>query len=408
MTAPRYAFARTAGSLAAGLSRRTGRGDGTTVGGRVTLMLDPGALAHAAAGREFALVSGTNGKTTTRALLVAALSTRGSVVSNSGGANMAAGLTAALARDPRSPVGVLEVDEPNLPMVSAAVRPRAVVLLNLSRDQLDRYSEVGRLAGVWRELLGRPGAPAAIANCDDPLVVWAAAAAPEVVWVAAGQRWDSDAAVCPKCGGLITRDERGWSSDCGFARPAPDWEVSGGTVTDPDGVRHTVGLAIPGEVNVGNAALAAAAAGRWGISPAEAFEAMATIGSIEGRYLMTSFDGVPVRLLLAKNPAGWVEALTMLPEREVGVVVAVNSRAADGRDPSWLWDVHFEVLQGRPAVATGERSRDVAVRLRYAGVEHLRVDDEAEALRAAGRHGPVEVLANYTAFQTYRRVVRSG
>lgn len=408
MTAARYAIARTAGSVAAGLSRRTGRGDGTTVGGRITLLLDPTALAHAAAGRDFALVSGTNGKTTTRALLVAALSTKGPVVSNSGGANMAAGLTAALARDRTSPIGVLEVDEPNVPIVSAAVHPRAAVLLNLSRDQLDRYSEVGRLAEVWRDMLGRPGAPVAIANSDDPLVTWAAMAAPSVIWVAAGQRWDSDAAVCPQCGGVIVHDQTGWRSDCGFSQPAADWVVSGGSVRDASGTEHVVRLSIPGDVNVGNAAMAAAAAGLWGVGAAEAFAAMTTIGSVEGRYLTTIFEGIETRLLLAKNPAGWIEALSMLPTREVGVVVAVNARAADGRDPSWLWDVQFEVLQGRQAVATGERSRDVAVRLRYAGVDHVRVDDEAAALRAAGARGPVEVLANYTAFQTYRQVVRHG
>jgi UDP-N-acetylmuramyl tripeptide synthase len=405
VTSARYALARTAGSLAAGLSRRTGRGDGTTIGGRLTLALDPEALSHAAAGRDLAVISGTNGKSTTRTMLVAALQTVGPVVSNRGGANLPTGLTAALSRDRESAVGVLEVDEPFVPTVSAAVGPRAAVLLNLSRDQLDRYAEVRRLAGIWREWLSRDDAPVAVANCDDPLVAWAASAAPRTIWVAAGQRWQSDAAVCPECGGVIARDGEDWSSECGFRRPTPAWVVGGKAVVDPDGARHEVTLSIPGEVNVGNAALAAAAAGLWGVTPADAFSAMSRIGEIDGRYLTASVDGVPVRLLLAKNPAGWVEALAMLPDHDVGVVVAVNARAADGRDPSWLWDVRFEVLQGRFAVATGERSRDVAVRLRYAGVDHVRIDDEAAAVREAGRIGEVEVLANYTAFQTYRRVL---
>jgi UDP-N-acetylmuramyl tripeptide synthase len=387
------------------LSRRTGRGDGTTIGGRVILGIDRDALTHAAAGRELALVSGTNGKTTTRTMLVAALSTRGPVVSNSGGANLPTGLTTALARDRTSPTGVLEVDEPFLPRVAAAVRPRVAVLLNLSRDQLDRYAEVRRLAGIWREALTGPDAPVVVANCDDPLVVWAASAAPAVVWVSAGQRWESDATVCPACGGVIERQGGGWSSTCGLTRPAPDWTVEGSTVVDPSGARHQVVLSIPGEVNVGNAALAAAAAAQWEVDPASALAAMTGIGEVEGRYLTTTYAGIPARLLLAKNPAGWVEALAMVPDDEVGVVVAVNARAADGRDPSWLWDVRFEVLAGRYAIATGERSRDVAVRLRYAGVEHTRIDDEAAALRAAGTHGPVEVLANYTAFQAFRKVV---
>jgi lipid II isoglutaminyl synthase (glutamine-hydrolysing) len=338
-------------------------------------------------------------------LLVAALSTRGPVVSNGGGANLPTGLTAALAGDRTSPDGVLEVDEPFVPLVIDAVHPRAAILLNLSRDQLDRYAEVRRLAGIWRDALGKQGAPVPVANCDDPLVVWAALAAAAPIWVAAGQRFHGDTAVCPACGGVIVRSEGDWSSDCGLRRPRPDWTVTGEKVVDPTGVEHTVRLAIPGAVNIGNATLAAAAAGLWGIGPSDAFDAMGRITEVEGRYLTASFAGRDTRLLLAKNPAGWMEALTMLPDTECGVVVGVNARAADGRDPSWLWDVPFELLRGRVAVATGERSRDVAVRLRYAGVTHSRVDDPAAALRAAAGSGPVEVLANYTAFQEFRKVV---
>jgi lipid II isoglutaminyl synthase (glutamine-hydrolysing) len=354
-------------------------------------MLDPQALARGAAGRSLALVSGTNGKTTTRTLLVAALETKGVVVSNGGGANLPTGLTAALGGDRIATDGVLEVDEPFLPRVMDAVRPRVVVLLNLSRDQLDRYAEVRRLAGIWREALAKDGAPVAVANCDDPLVTWAAQGAPQVIWVAAGQRWSNDASVCPACGGVIERDALGWRSACGLSRPRPDWLVNGTTVTDPAGVAHSVHLSIPGDVNVGNAALAAAAASLWQVEPEAALNAMGRIASVEGRYLTSTYAGSTARLLLAKNPAG--------------LVVAVNAKAADGRDPSWLWDVPFERLQGRRTVATGERSRDVAVRLRYAGVEHVRIDDASAALKEAGADGPVEVLANYTAFQTYRRVV---
>jgi lipid II isoglutaminyl synthase (glutamine-hydrolysing) len=291
VTATRFAVARSAGTLAAGLSRLTGRGDGTTIGGRITLALDPAALSRAADGRSLALVSGTNGKTTTRTLLVAALATRGLVVSNAGGANLPTGLTAALASNRRARDGVLEVDEPYLPLLIRQVRPRAAVLLNLSRDQLDRYAEVRRLAEIWRDALGQPGAPVAVANCDDPLVTWAALAAPTVVWVSAGQRWHDDAAVCPACGGVISRDADGWSSDCGLARPVPDWVVSANVVTDPNGGRHTVKLAIPGAVNIGNAALAAAGASLWGVPAADAFAAMSGIAEIEGRYLTASYDG---------------------------------------------------------------------------------------------------------------------
>jgi len=410
----RNSLARATGGAVARLSRLTGRGSGTTVGGRVTLMLDPSALRTAAAGREIALISGTNGKTTTRTLLVAALRTAGPVASNGGGANLPTGLTAALSTDRTSPRAVLEVDEPYLPQIIGTVEPRAVVLLNLSRDQLDRYAEVGRISTVWRKALA--DVPVAVGNADDPLVVWAASGARETVWVAAGQRWTDDSTACPSCGGVLLRavppQDRHWHCpSCGLSRPTPQWTVDGRTVTAPDKTSYDVQLSLPGEVNIGNAALAAAAASSWGVTPAVAFEAMAAIPSVEGRYLETKVGDRPVRLLLAKNPAGWVEALEMT-RPGLPVVVAVNARAQDGRDPSWLWDVPFEVLQGREAVATGERSRDVAVRLRYAGVEHVRVDDLAAAVRAAAARaaspGPVEVLANYTAFQGYRRVVGDG
>ena len=406
MPSARYALGRAAGSAAATLSRITGRGDGTTIGGRLTLAIDPRALARAANGREFALVTGTNGKTTTRTYLVAALATRGPVVSNAGGANLPTGLTAALTRDSTSPRGVLEVDEPFLPQVIDSVQPRVVTLLNLSRDQLDRYAEVRRLAGIWRAAFRGPNAPVAVANCDDPLVVWAVQDAPRTVWVSAGQRWHDDTAVCPECGGVIIRTGEDWSSDCGLRRPQPSWRADGTTITDSDGRTHAVALGLPGAVNVGNAALAAATAGLWDVSPGVALRAMAAISSVEGRYLTTTYAGASARLLLAKNPAGWSEALTMVPDNIDSVVIAVNARAADGRDPSWLWDVPFERLAGRHAVATGERSRDVAVRLHYAGVSHLRIDDPAAALTAAAGRGAVEVLANYTAFQNYRRIVR--
>ena len=403
MSDARYALARAAGGAVAGLSRLTGRGSGTTIGGRVTLLLDPDALRRAAVGREIAIVTGTNGKTTTRTLLVAALQTREPVASNGGGANLPMGLTAALAADRTSRLAVLEVDEPYVPRVIPVVHPRVAVLLNLSRDQLDRYAEVRRMAGIWHDVLA---GLTVVANADDPLIAWAAGSAESVIWVAAGQRWTDDSTSCPACGDVLLRADGSYACrSCGFARPTPDWTVDGHRVTDPSGASYDVELALPGEDNVGNAALAAAAASVWDVRPVDAFAAMASIPSVEGRYLETTFDGRRVRLLLAKNPAGWVEALQMT-RPDLPVVVAVNSRAQDGRDPSWLWDVPFEVLQGRRAVATGERSRDVAVRLRYAGVSHERVDDLAGALRAAGDQ--VEVLANYTAFQGYRRVVRDG
>jgi UDP-N-acetylmuramyl tripeptide synthase len=149
----RSKLASTASRSAAALSRATGRGDGSVIGGRIGLMIDPNLLENLAAGRKIALISGTNGKTTTTRLTAAALGVAGDVATNSLGANMPTGHTSALARAGHTPYAVLEVDEHYLPQVLTATKPHVVALLNLSRDQLDRAKEVAMMADMWRTML---------------------------------------------------------------------------------------------------------------------------------------------------------------------------------------------------------------------------------------------------------------
>jgi UDP-N-acetylmuramyl tripeptide synthase len=389
------------------MSRLTGRGGGAVIGGRVALTLDKGALGKLAAGRSLFLVSGTNGKTTTTALLAAALGTAGPVVTNMTGANLKTGLVSALARDLESRVAVLEVDEAALIQVLAETTATVVVLLNLSRDQLDRYGEVRLAAQKWRTSLGARPEVHVVANCDDPLVVWAAQAAGTVTWVSTGQQWRIDATSCPNCGGRISWAGEMWSCSCGLARPEP--EIGGavghqngigdGEAVEVGGRSFPVRLQLPGRCNASNAAMAVAAARVAGVDPEDALAAMVGIANVAGRYRQVNLGSTSARLLLAKNPAGWNETLDFLAAPPAGVVVAVNARGPDGYDTSWLWDVDFERLEGRPVVAAGERALDVAVRLRYAGVPH---DVCADPLVAARRlpPGKVELVANYTAFQT--------
>ena len=399
-----------AGKLVSEVSRQVRAGQGSSIGGKVTLALDPSALQLLAAGRDVALVSGTNGKTTTTRLLAAALATRGPVTTNSAGANLLSGLTGALAADAHDGAGgsaALEVDEGLLAKAVAAVRPQVVAMLNLSRDQLDRIGEVRLHAEAWRRAL--EGAPdvAAVANADDPLVAWAASGGRQVTWVATGQRWRSDAGACPACGGRIrwtTSEGDGtvWScSACGFARPRPDIALDGDDVVLADGRHLRVRLQLPGRFNVANAAMAMGAAAALGVEPEVAVAAMADVGTVAGRYQVVTVDGVRVRLLLAKNPAGWAETLDLIRPTPMPVVVGINARIADGRDPSWLWDVPFERLRGRLVIATGERGRDLAVRLRYAEVEHRFVAGYRQAVRAAGAPD-IDLAANYTSFQDAR------
>lgn len=394
-------------------SRRLGRGQGTVAGGRAGLRVDPKLLEHLSAGRQVALVSGTNGKTTTTRLLTVGLGATGdAVVSNETGSNMPPGHVAALAGSD-APRAVLEVDEVWLPRVLSATGAAAVVLLNLSRDQLDRTNEVRMVAGRWRAALAAAPRTHVVANADDPLVAWGAGAAPDVHWVGAGMRWRHDAVGCPSCEGRIEFGEGdAWACrNCGFARPSVEVELvagaggSGGegvpTAVWADGRRQEVRLALPGRFNQANALLAAVAAEACGIDAASALAAMASVQEVAGRFTVRSFGAVRARLMLAKNPAGWNELLDLVARSPAPLVVSINARVADGADPSWLWDVPFERLAGRTVIATGDRYRDLSVRLRYAEVAHATAPSPVDAVieaAAAGVDAPVDVIGNYTAF----------
>lgn len=426
----RTRLAALSGRLVSTISRRAGAGAGSNIGGRVTLALDPHALELMAAGREVAFVSGTNGKTTTTHLLAGALARRGSVTTNSAGANLLSGLVTTLAGQGEAHYAVLEVDEGMLARAIAAVRPSVVVLLNLSRDQLDRIGEVRLHAEAWRRAVDGVPATRVVANADDPLVAWAAQAGRMVTWVGTGQRWRADAGTCPACGNRIRwghpsleRHAAGsWACvACGFARPAPDVWLDGDGLVTATGERQPIALHLPGWCNRANAVMAAAAAMAFGVRPADALPAMTDVGAVAGRYEVVEVAGARVRLLLAKNPAGWAETLDLIRPPPVPVVVGINAKVADGRDPSWLWDVPFEHLRGRLVVATGDRGRDLAVRLRYADVEHTMVPGYREAVKVAAQSAEhpssteprppglmvdVDLAANYTSFQAARAELR--
>jgi lipid II isoglutaminyl synthase (glutamine-hydrolysing) len=468
---------------AAALSRAAGRGDGSVIGGRIGLMIDPQLLTHLAAGRQIALVSGTNGKTTTTRLVTAAMGILGDVATNSLGANMPTGHTSALAKAGETPYAVLETDEHYLPQVLAATRPKVVALLNLSRDQLDRAKEVAMMAQLWRDTL-RGRDLHLVANADDPMVVWAARDCARITWVAAGQRWHDDSWVCPECGGAIARgassappagvavagapaqpgfaqpgshdfataptqlmpqrypaapaqvmpqgvevadagprglitgqpapgapglpevasgggepDVDWYCTRCDLRRPAPHWRLSGTAVIGPDGRAYPIHLQLPGRVNRANAATALAVAAIFGADPALAAPRLSQVASIAGRYAQVQRDGRFIRLLLAKNPAGWLEAFDMA--EPAPTLLSINARDPDGMDTSWLFDVDFAPLTGRQVLITGDRAYDLAVRLEVNGVpfQHVRSFGEALATVPPGR---LEVIANYTAFQDIR------
>ena len=385
---------------AAALSRAAGRGDGSVIGGWIGLKIDPDLLAHLASGRAVALVSGTNGKTTTTRLTAAAIGVLGRVATNSFGANMPTGHTSALAKEGHTPFAVLEVDEHYLAQVIEATRPRVVALLNLSRDQLDRAKEVAMMAQLWRTALAGHPEIKVVANADDPMVVWATGDNPQTTWFSAGQRWHDDSFVCPESGHPIERAGGDWwCTGCPLRRPRPHWVVEDEGVIDPRGDWHLVKLQLPGRVNIGNAATALAVAGEFGVRPIEALPRLARVTSIAGRYAQVDRDGRNIRLLLAKNPASWLEAFDMADHAPT--LLSINARDPDGLDTSWLYDVDFSPLRDRPVLITGDRAYDLAVRLQVNHVAFRHVQSFDEALRSVPP-GRLEVIANYTAFQDIR------
>ena len=391
------------GGAAGKMSRLAGRGDGSVIGGVIGLRVEPELLSLLADGREVVLVTGTNGKTTTTRLITAALGALGQpVASNAFGANMEAGLAAALGQAPDAPLAVLEVDEKYIPAVLTATQARVVTLLNLSRDQMDRAAEIWLVARRWREAFTVAPYCRVVANADDPLIAWAAGSAANISWVAAGQRWHEDSWCCPRCGSHLSRDQLGWRcAECEFARPQPRWTLDGEAVIDPAGRTWDLSLALPGRANRSNAVIALAVAEAFGVDPAQAIPRLREVTSVAGRYTQVEWGGCQLRLLLAKNPAGWLEAFDVLGPAPTPVLLSVNAQGPDGRDTSWLWDVDYRVLTARPVFVTGERRLDLAVRLEADGVPFEIVDGVAEAIeKVSGRQ--LEVIANYTAFQQLR------
>src|ERR1019366_6045168 len=277
----RARVATTLGGAAGRMSRLAGRGDGSVIGGVIGLRVEPGLLSLLAADRQIVLVTGTNGKTTTTRLITSALSALGQeVASNAFGANMEAGLAAALGQAPDAPYAVLEVDEKYIPAVLQATQARVVTLLNLSRDQMDRAAEIWLVARRWREALAAADCQV-VANADDPLIAWAAGAASRVTWVAAGQRWHEDYWCCPVCGSHLRRDELGWRcGECSFASPPARWVLDDTAVIDAGGRRTELALELPGRANRSNAVIALAVAEIFGASVDEVLPSMRRVKSV--------------------------------------------------------------------------------------------------------------------------------
>jgi len=445
----RRAAAVWAGKATGALSRISGRGGGTTLPGDVARAIDPLVLRKLTADltEGSIVVTGTNGKTTTSRLIVSLLEGLGKrVIANRAGANLIFGATAAALRGAgpdgrlRAEWGVFEIDEASLPRAVDEIQPRVALVLNLFRDQLDRYGELEKIATTIESALARlPEGATAILNADDPRVgeiglglarkpLWFGLQDPRVAMRTLPHA--ADARTCPRCGASLVFSAVYLGHDgvyrCpnhDFERPDPDIAATNIEVHGFDSLKMSVGrtrlsLPVGGLYNAYNALAAFSTGHVLGLEAGYIAERLGEFRAAFGRQERMDFRGRHLVLVLSKNPAGFNETLRTAVDLAGAThfLIGLNDRRADGTDVSWIWDVDFEQLKGKATVVVpaGTRAEDLAVRLKYAGVDAGRPQtDPAKALDelvAATPEGTTaHVLCTYTAMLDIRaELVRRG
>jgi lipid II isoglutaminyl synthase (glutamine-hydrolysing) len=431
------------------LSRRSGRGGGTTLPGRVLVRLAPDAIERLASSldRGSIVVSSTNGKTTTAGMIAGILRAAGrDPVHNRAGSNMHWGVATALLEQ-HGDEGLFELDEAWLPRVAPQLRPRLLVLGNLFRDQLDRYGELEHLADEWALLVGSLVGDCEFALCaDDPLIADLGRdkeleRRPGVTYFGIEDTSQAlpelqhafDAKHCRRCGApyvyelaFVGHLGHYTCPDCDADRPTPDVaateiELRGMAgsrvrISTPQG-ELSVELPLPGLYNVYNALAAVTAGLRSGV-PLETIGAgLESARAVFGRVETIEVAGKPVSILLIKNPAGANEVLRTLSleSRASGGLdlwIALNDKIADGRDVSWIWDADFELLAGdvRRVVCSGTRAAEMGLRLKYAGWPEERIE-LAEGIESSldaavdATPGRLFALPTYTALLDLRTML---
>ena len=444
----RLAAGLAAARAVGGLARATGRGGGTSLPGKVLTRMEPQAIERLAGRlpRGSVVISATNGKTTTAAMVSAVLERAGvRLVHNRAGANMAGGVAAALAAAARrggraidGELGLFEVDEFWLAPVVEEVEPRALLLSNLFRDQLDRYGELDTIADRWAELVGRRSdRTRLVLNADDPLIADLGRATSALYFgveddsLALGDlQHASDSKHCRRCGHAYAYETvylahlgRYHCPNCGRRRPPPAVVArsvalhgirAAAFTLCAGGEEHRVELPLPGLYNVYNALGAAALCLALDVPAAEVAAGLATVAPAFGRAETIELAGRPTSILLVKNPAGANEVLRTLTleGRDLDVFGVLNDRTADGRDVSWVWDADWELLAPhlRRMTCSGTRAAELALRLKYAGVEAQRlhvVEDLSDGLDAAlaDGDGALYALPTYTALLELRELL---
>lgn len=438
------------GKLTAILSRGLRRGGGTTLPGDVSRFIDPRILGKLAGGlRDSSIVvTGTNGKTTTAALLRHILDAQGqATVANRAGANLIFGVTAAMvdAASWRGVIpaerGLFEIDEASLPRLVEEIAPATIVVTNLFRDQLDRYGELESAAGHVRRALTRGlEGTTAVLNGDDPMVAALGDGLPRVLYAGLDDErllrpelsHGADAKFCPRCGSPFRFDGvyfghvgRYRCPRGDFERPRLDLRATRVEIAGLDRMRMRVEdgrdgveveVPLSGLYNAYNVVLAMAAATAAGVPLRRSAAALTNFQPAFGRMERVAVDGTPAVLMLAKNPTGFNEVLRTAIEfgHARSFLLALNDRIADGQDVSWIWDVDFEQLKGAAehVVVCGDRAADLRLRLKYAELDPQAIEVvgawDAALQRAAQATPPGQtlfVVPTYTAMLALRRVL---
>jgi UDP-N-acetylmuramyl tripeptide synthase len=276
-----------------------------------------------------------------------------------------------------------------------------IVLLNLSREYT-RGVSLDKTLRHWRTALAAIDWPCqVVANVDDPLVYYAASAAPQLMGVSAGLLWAEDAVLCPACRATLIHSHEDWAClACGLHRPAPQWTLSGGDVAGPAGSAH-LQLAITGRAARKGALLAVAAAAELGVDPTSACAAIAAVHDVDGRYAPFDVDGRLVHLFMVKNPAGWQEMINVAATHGAQMVFAMDAFGI--KDTAVLWDAPAESLGRVPITVTGLRRYDLATWLSTCGARVRVGAIDPLTTIAALPEGEVHVATNYSAFKSLRR-----
>ena len=432
----RFSLAKAAGAVSTWGLRHVAHRPAANLPGKIALKIDPSLLdeLRSKCTQGSVITVGTNGKTSTNNLLADAFEAAGrTIICNRTGANLAAGISSALLQQPAAQWGVFECDELWLAHVLPPLRSSYVLLLNLFRDQLDRCGEIDRIQTSIAGALTASPDTVLVYNADDPLCARIADEVPNRT-VAFGlsesmglaQNTVTDAQMCQKCDGMVRYHYRQYGQlgdyfcdQCDFARPTLDFAgrdiaigPSGVTmeVCGPTGC-ESVHTPQPTPYAAYNLVASYALCREVGIPTADFQRAQDAFNPRNGRLQRYRLGGRDVLLNLAKNPTGFNQNLKIV-EADWGpkmVAFFINDQVADGRDISWIWDIDFEELADQPdtvVFAGGSRAHDLAVRLKYAGIEAAVIESIEDAfarlgaLTAAGvlpADAAVYAIANYTA-----------